>query len=81
MLTKIQDDIKFIKKITDGLRSQVSHSKIYQGDVGGAVADQVGEKSAGPYSMGKGIDKDKIDEVAWLPADLEVIEPLKALLK
>ena len=63
VLTKIQDDIKFIKKITDGLRSEVSHTKIKDGDVGGATADQVGEKSVGPFNIGKGIDKDKIDEM------------------
>ena len=33
------------------------------------------------HEAAKWVDKDKIDEVAWLPADLEVIEPLKALLK
>ena len=63
VITKIQDDIKFIKKLTDGLRSKVSHVKIKEGDVGGAAADHVGEKSVGPYNVGKGLDEDKIDEV------------------
>ena len=63
VITKIQDDIKFIKKITDGLRSKVSHIKIKDGDVGGAAADHVGEKSVGPYNVGKGVDEDKVEEV------------------
>lgn len=61
--TKIKDDIKFIKKITDGLRSEVSHVKIKDGDVGGAISDHVGEKSVGAYTVGKGVDKDKVDEI------------------
>lgn len=63
VITKIQDDIKFIKKITDGLRSQVSHTGIKEGDVGGAIADHARERSAGPYTYGKGLDEDKVDEL------------------
>ena len=72
VITKIQDDIKFIKKITDGLRSQVSHIKIKDDDVGGAAVDNVsrtagnnntGERSVGPWSAAKGIDNDKLNEV------------------
>ena len=63
LFTKIQDDMKFIKKITDGLQSEVSHTKLKGGNIGKSVADDnIKEKTVGPYTVAKG-STEEVDEM------------------
>lgn len=59
---KIQDDIKFIKKITDGLKSEVSHTQIHNRDVGGAIIDKTPNKTVAAGTLNDSLDESQLEE-------------------